>query len=158
MARNIILHYKDYEKTILQLFKDKKDSELGLVYVDPTGTKDLPDIGTLAHISRMRPRMEILFYLSATGVKRQFQQTQKPLSAFLVATGKQHWLIRKPFRGDKHQWTFLLGSNSDLFKPYRSIRSYFYILDSDEGRQVFEKINLSQDQRIEQKQSRFPGF
>lgn len=151
-------HPDDYEKVIPNLFKSKKEFELGLVYVDPTGTKDLPDINTLALISKMRPRMEILFYLSATGVKRQFQQTHQLLGDFLNATGKQHWLIRKPFKGDKHQWTFLLGSNSDLFKPYRSIRNYFYLLDSPEGRQVFEKMNLSQDQRFEQKQTRFDGF
>ena len=54
-------HPDDYEKVIPNLFKSKKDSELGLVYVDPTGTRDLPDINTLALISNMRPRMEILF-------------------------------------------------------------------------------------------------
>ena len=154
----IDFHPDDYEKVIPQLLKTKNESQLGLVYVDPTGIKDLPDIGTLALISNMRPRMEILFYISATGVKRQFQQTQKFLVDYLDATGKQHWLIRKPFKGDNHQWSFLLGSNSDLFKPYKSIRSYFYLLDSPEGQQVFEKMNLSEEQRFEQKQPRMPGF
>jgi three-Cys-motif partner protein len=154
----VYYHPDNYEKVIPNLFKTKKDFELGLVYVDPTGTKDLPDINTLAFISKMRPRMEILFYLSATGVKRQFQQTHKLLEDFLNATGKQHWLIRKPIKGDKHQWTFLLGSNSDLFKPHKSIRSYFYLLNSPEGQQVFEKMNLSQEQRTEHRQPRLDGF
>lgn len=151
-------HPDDYEKVVPNLFKSKKDFELGLVYVDPTGTRDLPDIGTLALISKMRPRMEILFYVSATGVKRQFQQTHQLLADFLNATGKQHWLIRKPFKGDSHQWTFLLGSNIDFFKPHKKIQSYFCILNSPEGQEVFEKMNLSQDQRFEQKQQRFDGF
>lgn len=153
---NIYFHCGEYEQIIPQLLIVKKEKQLGIVYVDPSG--DLPDFNTLAYISSMRPRMEILLYLSATNVKRQFQQTQKFLADFLSETEKQHWLIRKPFKGDKHQWTFLLGSNSDLFKPYSSIRSYFYILNSPEGQEVFEKMNLSQEQRIEQKQPRLNGF
>lgn len=149
-------HQGEYENVIPQLFRSKKDFELGLVYVDPSG--DLPNFKSLAHISEMRPRMELLLYISATNVKRQFQQTQKFLSDFLIETGKQNWLIRKPVKGDSHQWTFLLGSNSDLFKPYRSIQSYFYLLNSPEGQQVFEKMNLSQEQRFEQKQPRLDGF
>jgi three-Cys-motif partner protein len=148
----IYFHPDNYETIIPNLIKSQKDTELGLVYVDPSG--DLPDFPTLSYISNMRPRIEILIYMSATNVKRQFQQTQKFLADFIGETGKQHWLIRKPFKGDKHQWTFLLGSNSDLFKPYRSIRNYFYTLNSPEGQQVFEKMNLSQEQRVEQNQPR----
>jgi three-Cys-motif partner protein len=149
---NIHFHLGEYENIVPQLLISKRERELGLIYVDPSG--DLPDFQTLAYISKMRPRMEILIYLSATNVKRQYQQTQKFLGDFLSQTSKQHWLIRKPFKGDKHQWTFLLGSNSDLFKPYRSIRSYFYILNSPEGQEAFEKMNLSQDQRFDQNQPR----
>ena len=102
--------------------------------------------------------MEILLYLSATNVKRQFQQTKKFLADLLKETSKQHWLIRRPFKGDSHRWTFLLGSNIDFFKPHKKIQNYFCILNSSEGQEVFEKMNLSQEQRFEQKQTRFDGF
>ncbi len=149
-------HHGNYENVVPQLFKTKKDFELGLVYVDPSG--DLPDFKTLAHITNMRPRMEILLYLSATNIKRQFQQTQKFLADFISETSKEHWLIRKPLKGDSHQWTFLLGSNIGFFKPHKKLTTYFCLLDSPEGKEIFEKMNLSQDQRTEQKQPRFDGF
>lgn len=149
-------HLGEYQAVIPDLLKAKRDKEFGLIYVDPSG--DLPDFQTLAFISEMRPKMEILLNLSATNVKRQYQQTQKLLADFMNETNKKNWLIRKPFKGDNHQWTLLLGSNSDLFKPYKSIRTYFYLLDSPEGQAVFEKLNLSQEQRMEQKQFRMDGF
>lgn len=154
--KSIHFHCGNYEDIIPQLFKFKKDFAYGLIYVDPSG--DLPDFKTLSFLSSMRPKMEILIYLSATNVKRQFQQTKKFLADFISETNKQYWLIRKPFKGDKHQWTFLLGSNIDFFKPHKNIRNYFYLLDSPEGQSVFEKMNLSEEQRFEQKQPRMPGF
>jgi three-Cys-motif partner protein len=154
--RSIHFHHGDYEYVIPNLFKSKKDIELGLVYVDPSG--DLPDFKTLMYISNIRPRMEILLYLSATNVKRQFQQTQKFLADFISETSKQNWLIRKPFKSDSHQWTFLLGSNIGFFKPHKKLTNYFCLLDSPEGKEIFEKMNLSQEQRFEQKQTRFDGF
>jgi three-Cys-motif partner protein len=149
---SVYFYLGEYQNVIPQLLKTKKDYELGLVYIDPTG--DMPDFGTLAYISDMRPKMEILLNLSATNVKRQYQYTQKFLADFLSEAHKQNWLIRRPFRGDNHQWTLLLGSNADFFKPYKSIRNLFYLLNSPEGQAVFEKMNLSQEQRIKHKQPR----
>ncbi|MCJ7433852.1 MAG: hypothetical protein MUO77_10230 [Anaerolineales bacterium] len=83
---NIHFYNDEYEIVIPQLFKSKEDFELGLIYVDPS--EDLPDIKTLTLISNMRPRMKILLYLSATNIKRQFQQTQKFLADFLKETSK----------------------------------------------------------------------
>ena len=88
---SIYFHHGEYENVVPQLFKSKKDFELGLVYVDPSG--DLPDFKTLAYVSNTRPRMEILLYLSATNVKRQFQQTKNFLADLLSETSKPHWLI-----------------------------------------------------------------
>jgi hypothetical protein len=150
----VFLHNNKYENTIPELFTSRDDKELGLVFIDPSGNK--PDLGTLKYITQMRPKMELLLYLAATNIKREFGYTNKYLSDYMREIGKEYWLIKKPIKGDKFQWTFLLGSNSDIFKDYKKID--FLRLDSAEAQKFFPILELTTKQRQDLIQPKLPNI
>ncbi len=154
ITTKVFLHNNKYEQVIPELFTFCDDKELGLVFIDPSGSK--PNLETLKYVTQMRPKMELLLYLAATNIKREFGYTHKYLSDYMQEIGKEYWLIKKPIKGDKLQWTFLLGSNSDIFKDYRKID--FLRLDSAEAQKFFPKLELSAKQRQGLLQPKLPNI
>lgn len=152
IEKKVFLYNDKYEHIIPDLFPSRDEKELGLVFIDPSGNK--PDLSTLKHITHMRPKMELLLYLAATNIKREFGYTNRYLSDYMREIGKEYWLIKKPIKGDKFQWTFLLGSNSDIFKDYKRID--FLRLDSDEAQKFFPVLELTAKQRQDLLQPKLP--
>jgi hypothetical protein len=143
-------HSTDYEKAVPQLLKSKDSRELGMVFADPSG--NLPDFPTLKYINEVRPRMEILIYISTTNVKRVYNSTSKKLDEHMASIGKNHWLIRAPVSWDKFKWTFLLGTNTGTFKDYKKIG--LYRLESEPAQEIFHKLNLTKEERDSKSQPR----
>src|SRR5215216_5886656 len=114
IENQVQFHLGDYQQVIPELLGSINNRELGLVFIDHSG--NVPIFETINYVTRMRPRMEILIYLSARIIKRIHHLTGKSLLDHIQEISKDFWLIRKPVKWDNLEWTFLLGSNSDIFK------------------------------------------
>ncbi len=143
-------HLGSYEKIFPKILGQTNNRELGLIFIDHSG--DLPNFDMIKVVSELRPRMEILLYLSGRNMKRLHHITKKSLQDYMQEISKEHWLIRKPERFDNLEWTFLLGSNTDIFKNYKKID--FFRLDSDEAQKFFPKLNLTSKERMAKLQPR----
>lgn len=140
----VYYHRGAYESVIPRLLDEGSPKEFGLAFVDPSGTA--PDLTALTEISARRPKLEILIYVSASNLKRGQPATGIQIGNYIDGINKSHWLVRKPDVDDKHQWTFLLGTNgASVFKSYPGIR--LYDVGSRAGGEVLEKLNLTRKQR-----------
>jgi hypothetical protein len=144
-VRTVNFHHGNYEDIVHTLISGQDKAEFGLIFADPSG--DMPNFDTLRQLAKSRPHMEILIYVSTTNIKRVFHLTEKLLSDYMKDVGKKYWLVRKPVSWDNHKWTFLLGSNTDIFKNYRRIG--FLRIESNEAQDFFPILNFSTQQRIQ---------
>lgn len=148
-------HHGDYCDVLPRLIERLDKNAFGLIFIDHSGavTELMDRIEILERLSIKHPKIEILIYVPAANVKRVLYHRNIRLEDCLQGIRKRHWLVRKPM--GKHQWTFLMGSNTPP-PEYPSIG--FYRLDSQEGQQIFGILNYTNQELEECQQLNLPSI
>ena len=117
----------------------RQPDRYGVVYADPI--RDEIPHELLNQAARMMPKVDLLSYVSATQYKRRrgVDSGRPYLADHIGAVDKRIALIRKPLGA--WQWTFVLWSNWVNLPDWQ--RRGFYRLDSEDGRLILDRLNLT---------------
>jgi three-Cys-motif partner protein len=135
----------------------------GILYSDENGT--VPPFDELAEVFKNKhlETMDILIYFSATNVKRCLKSDTsdiyKRLTEYIRNVPKKHWQIRQS--EDKHQWSFLFGTNWDKNGQmgYPKITKYnFHDISSSKGQEILERLAYTNDEIQDMIQPKIPGL
>lgn len=130
----------------------------GLIYSDPINDEIPHEL--LNEAAELLPRVDILSYASANQYKRRRGQdlkrngsTELPIIGdHIRAVNKRIALIRKPLGA--YQWTFILWSNW-VHMPVWTNRG-FHRLDSPDGQQILDRLNLTEREQREKANDPLP--
>jgi hypothetical protein len=121
--------------------KECPDSVGGVAYFDSFGP--VPDLDQLGIIFRQFNRMDCLFNITTTGLKRS--GIQRP-SDIISRMNKSVWYVRKVTK-DAWHWAFMLGTETRQIREMAKIG--WFLLDTSAGRQIFEEIEYTKKEREE---------
>lgn len=136
----------------------RQPDRYGLIYSDPI--RDEIPHAILNEAAALLPHVDILSYVSATQYKRRRGQdikrngsTELPLLGdHIRAVDKRIALIRKPLGA--WQWTFVLWSNWVNMPAWTN--HGFHRLDSPEGQQILDRLNLTEREHREKANTPLP--
>jgi hypothetical protein len=146
---NCKIMIEDNKSAVPRIISAIPRSCYGLLYTDPNG---VPDFGLLADVSR-NPKLkyiDIVVRYAASSVKRTQHITGKKMLDYLGTINKKYWIIRELERGDKWQWTFLVGLNWDGLNAWK--QQGFHYAHSDRGQEIIEQLNYTNAERAEMQQ------
>lgn len=135
---------KDHNLAVFDILPEFIKWKFGLIYHDPNNGTISFD--ALHHCARMRPKYEILINFPGALFKRSPESYRDEvfISDHMDKLKKNFWLIKDLVASDKHQWTFLLGTNFKDIKDFLKIG--MYRIDKPKGANIFERVNLSKRQ------------
>lgn len=133
----------------------------GLIFYDPNSPgiinghwQSLNSISDIYNDYPHLKQVDFMMYLSGTAIKRVRHLTQKKLQDWLAMLDKKYWVVRKP-KGP-WQWTFILGTNWNAYPNIKSIG--FHPSDTSEGGDIFDTINLTNEELKELRNYQLPLF
>lgn len=116
----------------------------GLVYADPSNG-ELP-VELLQLFNVKYPKVDIAFNIESTTVKRVSRAFNRPgLLQQMQQIGKAYWLVRQPCGMNGRNWTIIFGTNWAKFPDYKRVG--FFRVDTPEGHQIMDKLNLTEAER-----------
>lgn len=149
---NVTVWHGDHNQVLPRLWNNPEQKCYGLLYADPKGIKEFTGIFDLLDtMSRMKvyKLMDILLYIHAAAWKRTRIPNDYPyLEEQIRRINKRKRIIRQPL--GKQQHTFVLLSNWIKMPVWK--RRGFFDINSPEGQQIFDIINLTDDELSKKKQ------
>lgn len=146
-------HVGDHDTHLPQILEKKIKWKFGLIYHDPNNGQ--VNFDAIRYCVQMRPKYEILINLPGALFKRSPEHYQQEVLLSDHINGlKDVWMIKDLAPGDKHQWTFLLGTDFTQMKDFENIG--MYSLGRPKGAKIFERVNLSKRQQQRRYQPALP--
>ena len=147
----------DNEKTLPPTLPSQYERErFGYVYADPNDAR-LP-IDMLEDMFSRNPfkRIDLIVNIAAASLKRMILHENYDdiaLDSLLARVNKKTWLVREAH--DKHQWSLLVGTNWAEAPEWK--KAGFYRMDTDKGKDIWQKLSKTKNQVQEEMQLNFFG-
>lgn len=124
----------------------------GMLYSDENGTPPPWAVLQKFFQNKNHSKIDCVIYVSATNIKRVFKAwgSCHRLVDGMSLISKKYWLVRKPV--EKHQWTFLIGTNWADFPKWE--KSGFYKINEPIGESILERLNHTSKELEEIRETR----
>lgn len=140
----------DNREHVPQIINRLPRNAYGLLYSDPNGVPNFDLLNLVSHHPNCS-KLDILIRYTGSGVKRA---GSIKLLDYLATINKKYWMVRDLESGDKWQWTFLLGLNWGGMSDWKS--QGFHWADSEQGQDIIERLNYTNRERHELRQTALP--
>jgi hypothetical protein len=146
----VIVKNMSNQDGLIEIANSITERHCGLIYSDPNGYSDCPfsQISSFSLLSH-NSAMDVLININATSLKRDRlsklslrNEEIDDLMSRIKGIQKRFWQISQP--ATAHQWTFLLGTNTNILPQFE--RLGFIDLCSAEGQRRLRSINYTKSE------------